>query len=75
MIVSELQDNVSKEKLIRRQIDWCNVLRLQLRQTTDYWNAERFPSEVELMDRFKLLGEPKLDFNKYLNEKASKNTT
>lgn len=55
-----------KQRLIRRQLDWCNVLRLQLRQTADYWNPERLPPEAQLMRAVGLSGEPQLDYKRYL---------
>jgi ion channel-forming bestrophin family protein len=36
------------EQLIRRQIAWCNVLRLQLRNATAHRNLHRTPPEVAL---------------------------
>lgn len=76
MLVSDLHDEklapdalaTLKQKLIRRHIDWCNLLRLQLRQTADYWNPERFPPEVKLMRTIGLRGEPSLDYNNYLKD-------
>lgn len=74
MLVSDLDDEkISaedltsiKQKLIRRQIDWCNLLRLQLRQTADYWNPDRLLPEVQLLGQYKILGEPQQDYNRYL---------
>ena len=41
--------NAQKEKLVRRQIAWCNLLRLQLRSYPAHRNAHKIPPEVALI--------------------------
>lgn len=60
-----------KERLIKRQIHWCNLLRLQLRQNADYWNDARVPAEVGLMARYGLLSGPGQDLSTYLKDDLS----
>jgi putative membrane protein len=76
MIVNALEDDQApkaelarlKERLIKRQIIWCNLLRLQLRQNADYWNDARVPAEVSLMGRYGLVGGPGQVLETYLQD-------
>lgn len=60
-----------KQRMVRRQINWCDLLRLQLREHADHWNHERVPAEVQLMERYKILGDPSQELNAYLSNNIS----
>ena len=69
--ISESDLNKIKQRLIRRQINWCNVLRLQLRSRADFWNTGRLPDEVGLMHRLNLRGNPEQELQTYLETEVS----
>ncbi|HEY9711832.1 MAG TPA: bestrophin family ion channel [Chroococcales cyanobacterium] len=44
-------DRLLREKLVRRQFAWCNLLRLQLRATRSVRNSNKVPPEVALVKK------------------------
>jgi ion channel-forming bestrophin family protein len=60
--------NAVEQRMIRRQIAWCNLLRIQLRQTTGRRNVGKVPDEVGLVDRVYQLGDSTKELESCIEE-------